>query len=63
MVNQQKHKIDIKALAQWIHDKIHTGEIKLIKPVVQKRRAQSQHNPLTKNKLLDKLPPLTGPHS
>lgn len=64
MVNQQKHKVDTKAIAEWIHDKIHAGEIRLIKLInPQKKRAQSQHNYSNKNKLIDKLPPLSGPYS
>jgi ATP sulfurylase len=34
MVNQERHKVDVSAVAEWLHTKIEAGEIKIVtKPI------------------------------
>ncbi len=61
MVNQEKQKVDVKAVAQWINGKIESKQIKFIQN--RPKRIQSQHNTSKNHSKLDKLPPLRGSYS
>ena len=61
MVNQEKHKVDTQAAAEWLHQKIEAAEIKVVSKIeTRPKKSQSEHISSHPKKFTDKLPPLRG---